>query len=291
MVMTRSPLAFTLALTFAVGLAPAASAQAPAAGTLLTGGSVGTGSPQAFDLGNSEIGIRVLSGPRVRVRSVNYIGCGSSRTSETSGYGTAGVNPDGSFRVVLRRGRQLESRGFRRSIVVTGRLAGDQATGKIASTSRFGRRRCRGSVDWTARTARTVGTDAAPVPAGAVLLGRTSGVRNGPFGFNLRVSPDGRRVVKTVTSFQTRCRKIKPYEETNIGPSITIKPDGTFRKTERFKMGFADVIDTTTLVVTGRFVAGGARGTLRARTVSRSRRTKRVTDRCTTGTLRWSAAP
>ena len=291
--MTRSPLVLTLALIFGVALAPAAAAQAPAAGTLLTGGSVGTGDNSNGDTATSEIGLRVLRGGRITVRSVSYIPCQGNRTSETSGRGTGRLNPDGTFSVKLPRRQQLRLPGFRRSITVTGRIAGDQATGTTTSASRgAGVRGCRGSVNWVARTRRAVGTDPGPVPAGAALLGSTSRTRGGPFGFNLRVAPDGKRIQQTLVSYRVRCRKAKGYEETNIGPSIAIKADGSFRKVERFVMRYTDANDRWKITITGRFVAGGVRGTLRGTSVVRARGgSRRVIDRCTIGTMRWSATP
>ena len=107
---------------------------------------------------------------------------------------------------------------------------------------------------------------------------------------NLRVAPDASRITHFVAGARYTCRRIRPYHETNYSPPIAIRADGTFRSVERFRVRFADVVDSVVVRTTGRFVAGGAVGTWEAESVSRSRRTGRVVDQCETPPVRWAAA-
>ena len=142
-----------------------------------------------------------------------------------------GPIPDGTSEIGIR----VDGSGARATV---------RAVAVRVVTRRRGRPYCSGDVPFDARPAPALAGDPAPVPGGAMLLGRTSGRAGGPFGFNLRVSADGRRVDRVVTTW---------------------------------------------LVTAGRFVAGGATGTLRARSTARSRKTGRTIDRCDTGALTWSA--
>jgi hypothetical protein len=223
---------------------------------------------------------------------MTHVSCARGRLAEVAKRGTARIESDGSFRAILRRSTQLESRGFRSRIVVTGRIEGPQATGTLATTARGGSanlRNCRGSIGFVARNAPVLGDAAAPAPADALLSGMTSRARGGPFGIGLRVS--GGRITKIVASFRSGCRRLPSIEETNYSPPTDVAPDGSFVKNERFTIRFTDAVDRVRFEMSGRFVEGGVKGVLRARVVSRSRRTGRVTDRCDTGRVRWSAAP
>jgi hypothetical protein len=270
----------------------AASAAVPATASAQTfaGGGIGPGARSYT--GTSELGFRVRDG-RITVRGAAQIQCRGGRTSEVEGTASGPLNADGTFRLTFTRRRLqlVTSSRYRRRVLVTGQVRGAEVAGRIEATaSGGGVRGCRGTFDFLARSAPALSTDAAPPPGGRTLIGMTSGTRGGPFGLNLRVGPDGRRITHLVTTARNRCRRLRPYQETNYSPPIAIAEDGTFRQVERFKIRFSDVTDSVTITTTGRFVAGGATGTWQARTVSRSRRTRRIVDRCGTGRLTWSAS-
>lgn len=273
--------------------AAAASAVVPATASAQTfaGGSIGAGA-STNAVGTSELGFRV-SGSRITVRGTAQIRCRRNRSAEVEGIGSGALNADGSFRVTFSR-RRLQlgaSPRFRRRVVVSGQVRGADVVGRLEATaSGNGVSGCQGAIDYLARSAPAVGTDAAAPPAGATLIGRTGQAKGGPFGLNLRVSPDGRRVTHLVAGARYTCRRLRPYQETNYSPTIAIAADGTFRKVERFTVRFSDVVDSVTITTTGRFVAGGATGTWQARSVSRARGTRRIVDRCGTGRRSWSAA-
>lgn len=253
------------------------------------GGSIGPGGA-ANPVGTSELGFRI-AGSRIVVRGAVLMGCRRGRTAEAEGRGAAPLNPDGTFRVTFGRRRlQPHDPRFRRRVVVTGQVRGQEIAGRAEATGRGGGvRGCRAASDYVARTAPALPGDAAPPPGGATLIGMNSS-RGGPFGVNLRVSADGSRITQFVASARFRCRRLKPYHETNYSPPISVNPDGTFRFVERFRVRYRRVVDRVRVVTEGRFVNGGAVGTWQTRSRSRSKRTGRIVDRCTTGRLDWSAA-
>ena len=280
----------TLVLTAACAALPAAaSAQGPA-GATFSGGSVGTASTFA---GSSEAGLAVSAdGARVTVRGVAVIPCGRRRSSEVHGVASLPVAADGTFSGRLPRGAQLSKPRSRTRLTVTGTVTPSGATGTFAVRDTSpGRRACTGQVAFRAIPAPQLGTDAAPAPAGAVLLGRTSGTRGGPFAFNLRVSGDGRSVTRSFFGLRRGCRNLKAPEETNYNRIMRIRDDGTFSQTQRFRVRFTDATERNLVRIRGRFVAGGATGTFRWTAVSRNPKTGRINDRCDSGLIRWSAAP
>lgn len=281
----RAPALTIISLAAALALPSAAGAQ------VFAGGSVGPGR-SADTVGSSELGFRV-SDSRITVRGVVTIPCRGDRSAEVEGAGVGTLNADGSFRLTFGRARlqPTSSTGFRRSAVVAGRLVrAYEIQGRIdATASGDGARGCRGGADFVARWRPDPLDVPAPAPGGATLIGMNSS-RLGPFGVNLRVAPDGSRITHFIAGARFRCARLPAYQETNYSPPIAVAPDGTFRRVERFRVPFADVIDSVTVTTEGRFVNGGAIGTWEARATSRSRRTGRVVDRCGTGALTWAAA-
>lgn len=252
------------------------------------GGSV-SGGPSAA--GTSEVAIDALGDGGVNLRAVAVIPCGSG-TSEAVGEGEISRQPDGTFTARMAVGPQRRDPGFSSRMQMTGTVAAERVVGRLTVTTSFrGRRRCRAVVPFEARRAPALGAGPAPPPAGGVLLGAAQRGPDNPYAFNLRVSADGRRVARAVTTYLARCRNSPAdLEETNYSPSIPIRPDGSFRRTERFVLRYTDATERVTVVTAGRFVAGGATGTIRARSVARSRRTGRIVDRCDSGTRTWQAA-
>ncbi|HEV3000710.1 MAG TPA: hypothetical protein VGW75_08220 [Solirubrobacteraceae bacterium] len=245
--------------------------------------------------GDSEIGIRVVPGGKVIVRAAAVARCRNGNSDEVAGRGVGRIDFDGSFRLRLTQSTQLQAPGSRSAAVVRGRIEGARARGVIAVSVRPSNRRaggCRAITRWVATNAPTVGADAAPAPAGATLVGMSSKTRlGGPFGVNLRVSRDGRRVTKVIASARMGCARLRDFEETNYAPPATIRPDGSFRRNELIQFKSRDEVTIARVLTRGRFVTGGARGTYRMVVVTVSRRTKRITDRCDSGLVRWFAAP
>ena len=281
--MTRSALiVFSAALLL---LPSTASAQT------FAGGSIGAGTA-SNPVGTTELGFRV-AGSRITVRGVALLRCRQNKTSEVEGIGSGPLNPDGTFRVTFSRRRLQPStiRGrYTRRVVVSGQVAGGEIRGRLEATAN-GRevRDCSGAFDYVARSAPALAGDPAPPPANGTLIGMTNG-RGGPFALNLRVSPDGTRITQLVAGARYTCRRLLPYHETNYSPPFTVNPDGTFRFVEKFRVNFRDAVERVTVTTEGRFVAGGATGTWQATTVARSKRSRRVVDRCNTGQVGWSAS-
>ena len=269
----------------ALALPSAASAQ------VFAGGSVGPGrAPDA--VGSSELGFRISDG-RIAVRGAVRIPCDGPRSAEVEGAGVGTLAADGTFRVKFGK-RRLQpggEKGFRRTAVVTGRLTrAYEIQGTIDATATGGGvKGCVGGAEYVARWRPDPADVPAPAPGGATMIGMSSS-RLGPFSVNLRVAPDGSRITQFIVGARYVCRRLAAYQETNYSPAIRVNPDGTFRFVERFRVPYADVVDSVTVTTEGHFVNGGAIGTWEARATSRSRETGRVVDRCGTGALTWAAA-
>lgn len=279
-------------LLFVTPLAAIALLPSAASSQTFAGGSIGPGSSDQR-VGTSELGFRVV-GSRITIRGAAVIRCRRNGPTEVEGAGSGPLNPDGTFRVTF-GGRRLQPTtagpGYRRRIVVSGQVRGGEIVGRLEATATGGGLRgCRGAFDVLARTAPALGTDPAPPPAGRTLIGMLATPR-GPFAVNLRVGPTGGRITHFIAGARYTCRRIRrPFQETNYSPPFRIAADGTFRFVERFRIRYRDAIERVAVTTEGRFVAGGAVGTWRARAYTRSRRTGRIIDRCGTGRLNWSAS-
>lgn len=187
----------------------------------------------------------------------------------------------------------------RHTFVLRGRLTAAGGTGTVAGTLRA-RRKGRGTRTCTIRTVRwtvkpATGAAAAPAaaPADALLYGLTS--QEGPqarHAIVLHVTDGGRSIDRLLARFRVRCDKrvIVVADEINYSPEFDVAADGSFRKVERFRSSFADVILRTTVVVRGQFdAAGNAAGKLAVTQRFTNRRNGRRVDVCATGTLTWSA--
>ena len=253
------------------------------------GGAVG---PGQFAPGTSEVGAQVdAAGTQITLRGAAVIKCRRG-TSEATFVGTLPIGGGGAFSGALARGRQMRSPGFTSSVSVQGTVNAQEAAGTLSvRTKQRGRAACTGDVPFRAIPGPSLaGAAPAPAPANATLLGMTSDSR-GPFAFNLRVSANGKRVTQALFGVNRGCKTIKQPEETDYTKPITIRPDGTFRRVERFTVRYTDATERNRVVIAGRFVNGGAVGTIRWTAVARSPKTGRVNDRCDTGRLTWSAAP
>ena len=137
---------------------------------------------------------------------------------------------------------------------------------------------------------RSVGADpGTPGPAapGGLYFGTTSSVFRGRVApIALRVNAAGTRVSGTLFGAALSCPGVTEYLA-NISPPMTIRTDGTFRKTEKFTTRFRNATDRTTILVKGRFTAAGATGTVRVTQKSRFRSGVRTT--CRSGAVSWNA--
>jgi hypothetical protein len=130
------------------------------------------------------------------------------------------------------------------------------------------------------------GTPGAAV-AGAQYFGTTTSSYRGRFTpITLRVSTAGTKVIGALFGTALACPGTTEYLA-NISPPMTIRSDGTFRRTERFTNRFRNATDRTTIVFTGRFTATGATGTVRVTQKTRFKTGQRWT--CRSGTLSWNA--
>ena len=283
-VMIRSAL-IPISAALLLALPSAAAAQD------FAGGSIGAGR-SSNPVGTSELGFRVANS-RITVRGVAIIGCARNKTSEVDGTGSAALNPDGTFSITFTK-KRLQRRAVGRStrrVTVTGQVSGGEIRGRLEATaSGAGVRDCKGGMDYVARVPPSLVGDTTPAPAGATLIGMTTGRAGGPFAVNLRVNGDATRITQFVAGSRYKCRTIKPIQETNYSPPIKINPDGTFRFVERFRLPYRDAVERVVVTTEGRFSGGAATGTWQATTTARSRRTRRVIDRCNTGRLSWSAS-
>lgn len=277
-------------------LVPAAASAQATPGLELAGGALLRG--DTIYAGGADVGLKVgPAGDSVLVRVASPIACGGGSAYEGVGEGTGTIGPGGTFTATLRDTNQDQpgvGDGWSR-VRVRGAITEGAATGELQIRLRKARggRPCSGTVPFRARAVPDL--SAAPVapPTAGVLLGRVHGVLapiGAPLAFNLRVSGDGRRVQRLGFGHPLGCAGQQPAEETWWMPPATVRPDGTFRARESGRSQWSSTRDATyTATADGRFVAGGATGTARVRLTLYRRGTKRVTARCDSGVLTWSA--
>jgi hypothetical protein len=130
--------------------------------------------------------------------------------------------------------------------------------------------------------------DAAAPPAGGVVRGVLGTKAFSPYEFVMRVAPDARRVVRAVFATPLRCGR-RSTANVFYERGAAIRADGTFRIVNRYRIRLGGGrVELGRTVISGRFVAGGATGTLSVS--STTRRGGDVTGRCRSGSRRWSAA-
>lgn len=207
-------------------------------------------------------------------------------------FGTKRLGADGTFSV--RDRRTLRSGGRERTdVTITGRIEGGRATGEVVGSlkSRRGRTICKGRTTFTSITVPDLATaPPAPAPAGAVLRGIVAGEGDAPYDLMMRLAPDGRSIARMNFSIPWKCGRFDS-DETFYEEAVRIRDDGTFRLLKRYTIPFSNVIDRGTVTITGRFVGGGAVGTVRTQQTTRSRKgRKRVVLRCDSGNRAFRAA-
>jgi hypothetical protein len=190
-----------------------------------------------------------------------------------------GFTASGSSRLT-RRGRIV--------MRMNGVFDGESATGRI----RVRPRRlpgCRGfGRAFLLRVGRPPGGAPAGPRPGVVLAGVTDQTAGGVrLSVGLRATRNGRRVA-ALWQATMRCGPRAVLTAVNYTPTTRIRSDGTFRRSERYRIRYRDgLVERFRVTFKGRFLADGAVGTLRVR--MRSRRPGSRFYPCDSGTRRWSA--
>lgn len=276
----------------AAGAAPASAAVVP--NVAYGGGALTPAAPL--------IGLRIAaSGARVAFEGEVIARCaGRPPVDERLTVLAAGLTAEGSFHGYATRTYRLSPRETRTvRLAVTGQVVdARRASGMLrllAYVHRVGRPtvRCDSREQhWEGRSVPGV-TPGPPAPlAGASYYGGTTQRgREIPFPFALRVASDGRNVDTSVFRVHRRCTGVVSNDVPNDMPPAAIAPDGAFSVTQRYSQRFVDSTEFFTFTLAGRFVTEGASGTLRATSLLRDLRTRRVIGRCNSGLVRWAAAP
>src|SRR5215218_7922711 len=260
----RAGAAAVLTLGLLVAIPAAARAQAPSYG----GGSLPyTTPPRTF---NPSVGIVIQPrGPRVALRFDTLLLCGRT-TQEAVGrklVALAGSSFAASGASVVRSGRVRFEYGW----LVRGTVAGQTVTGslRIAGRRRIGHGRwvrCRRRPEraFEARLAtQPAGAAARPQPASSYYglsdIVIADGLRAPVV---LRTTRDGAKVAARWNAM-ARCRRGPRERLANFTPATRVRPEGSFERSERFSVRYADALVRYRVRFAGRFLADGAQGELR----------------------------
>jgi len=273
-----------------------ASAQDPAAPSGNYGGGLVALPPAPIvSAGNMLVGLRV-TGAQVQVNASMGASCATAALRAATARIEAGgvFKARGSGRAHLGTGRLATTR-----YEIDGTITGATASGTASSaTTITGRRRrasrcSSGTVMWGAR--RSNGDIGAPgVAPDARMYGTTTQRLGGPRrAIVLRASADGSKLARALYDVTLRCAGGRTITDIYDAPrrNLTIASDGTFSDVERFTLREANATVRFTERFSGTIGAAGASGTLSTQERSVSRRTGRSTGSCSSGTVRWSAAP
>jgi hypothetical protein len=194
----------------------------------------------------------------------------------------AGSTPDGASFTASGRSR-LGKPGYVR-VTLTGTLAPDSVTGN----ARVRLPGCRGYTQPFVLRTESAPAGAPAVPAGGTLMqGLTSQSASGlRLPVALRVTTGGR--VYAVWQAMMRCGRVT-IPVLDYTPSRKIKPDGTFGGTQSYTIRYRGFSERYRVSFSGRFLADGATGTLRAR--MRYHDGKRRYVPCVSGQQTWTARP
>jgi len=290
----NAPSSIAIAVALVLAVPAAAGAQAPASGDF--GGGTLNEDPYRNATKTMTIAASV-SGGQARIQAFVTGRCATALVRRT-----VPITPEGDFSLQV-SGRRRNVAGFRSThrLTLRGRITPEGGSG-TASARLTGRARGRrlqrcstGALAWAMKPSGLPGQgNPSPAPAGATLLGtsaqRLSGVAQPVL---LRVSTNRQRLEAGIFGFGAPCqRKAVKWDFARFGWNViqpaTINPDGSFRSQERFRNRYRDSIERATIVFEGRFVEGGAQGTL-SLTSRWTTRKGRFLDRCTTGTHAWTA--
>jgi hypothetical protein len=192
------------------------------------------------------------------------------------------------------RGAASPQKGLRVRIVLSGTFAGTSADGKVVvrmTRKAGGPRGCKPPL----RTKMTLRAQAAPAgppampPGGTVMRGVTDQLFGGvQLPVNVVVTPDGKRVL-AVWLAMADCPG-DPLPVDNYSPASTIAADGTFSRSEAYKISYSDgSTDHYRVTFKGQFLADGVVGTIRGRITGTAK--GHVLGRCDTGERHFGATP
>ena len=236
-------------------------------------------------------------GGQIAVRFDTFIRCGSD---DYQIFGRKTVPFDGrSFRAKAARQFSIGTRRGNRVVyvwTVRGQLDGTNASGRVrvVGVRISGGKRTACNRKPTRRfSARIQGPapTGSPSPPGRAGFGGVSDVQIGgglPGPVMLRVTPSGRRVLSR-WNVVADCGRGPNDELANYTPSMRIRPDGSFSRSERFSVSFADAIIRYRVRFAGRISGEQANGSLRMRARIYSPNGRRLVTRCDSGVRSWSA--
>ena len=236
-------------------------------------------------------------GGQIAVRFDTYIRCGSD---DYQVIGRKTVPFDGrSFRAKAVRQFSIGTRRGNRVVyawTVRGQLDGTFASGRVrvAGVRISGGKRTVCNRKPTRRfSARVQGAPptGSPSPPARAGFGGVSDVQIGgglPAPVMLRVTGSGRRI-SSRWNVVADCGRGPNDELANFTPSMRIRPDGSFSRSERFSIAFADVLIRYRVRFAGRISGELANGNLRMRARIYSPSGKRLLTRCDSGVRSWSA--
>ncbi len=181
---------------------------------------------------------------------------------------------------------------------VKGQVSGGAATGTLHVT---GVRRGNGRPRKCGRKPdRAFAVRLAPSPAGAPAQPQPRAFYAGTSNFEifdriqspvtLRATTDGRKISSQWT-VSGKCGRGPRDHFVNFTPAMRVRPDGTFSRSERFSVRYADVLIRYRPQFTGAIKSDGATGTLRLRTTIYNRRGTKLLTRCDSGGRVWNAVP
>ena len=289
----RGAVVWVVVLGAALGLAAPAGAQSPSYG----GGLL----PTAASARGYEPTLGIVLQPRgntIAFRFDSSIFCGGT-VYDTVGRGT--VPFDGrSFSARAARQYPIGRRRGNRIVFswrLRGELDGTIASGRLHITgARYvqGRRtRCRRKPDrsFLARVEGAAATGS-PAPPGLAAFGGLSAIRIAQ-GLRapvvLRVERNAKKIGARWTVL-SGCGKGPRNDFVNYSPPMRIRPDGSFSRSERFSVSYADALIRYRVRFAGRISGEAANGVLRLRARVFSADGKRLRTRCDSGTRGWSAA-
>jgi hypothetical protein len=106
----------------------------------------------------------------------------------------------------------------------------------------------------------------------------------------LRASSNGKRVAAQWTT-ATKCGRGAVDTFVNFTPPTKLRADGTFSRSERFSVQYADLFIRYRASFSGRIRSDGATGTLRLRTRVYNGSGTKLRTKCDSGGRTWIANP
>lgn len=283
----------TVFLTIAVLLTIAAPAvAAPTPGATYGGGQLPPGK------GTVQMSAEVApDGRTVRVVASLAVDCTRTISSYQLFAASGQIGEDGRLRM---NGRArpffyaTKPSGGRAQVSMDLGFDGATASGTVEAKvrERIGSRKvtCAATIQSQLRMAAVDTSAAAPVPAGALLLGTGSAdYRSAAVPVAFQVSSTGRTLSRTAFGIPLTCRSTGGGDYLqNYAPGVRIAADGTFADDSDFIQRFRGGVRVrTTVRLRGRFTAQGVTGTYSARSTTTAPRRNGL--RCSSGRIAFAA--